>query len=313
MADGKWVSGLSPEMPVGDAAAVVLASRFKVVCRYLPLAAEKADEDVEYVHQLRVSTRRAGAALRVLGDALPRKLFKRAKRSLRTIRRAAGGARDWDVFLEGLGGSKVLRTDTGKPALDFLLGFALGEREAAQHHLVTAVADAGPTLYGVCDALPGATADPVDDTARTYGELAALHTLALFTTFDRGVEANPNDPVELHQLRILGKQVRYASELFAPCFGPAFTDELYPAVEALQETLGCLQDAHVGAARLVDLREKVRRVMPDEWGRLKPGIERLAAAHRRKVPISLKQFQAWRKTWANLRARHPLEGLLRGN
>ena len=39
-------------------------------------------------------------------------------------------------------------------------------------------------------------------------------------------------------MRILGKRLRYAMEMFADCFGPAFREELYPAVEQMQEILG---------------------------------------------------------------------------
>src|SRR5438874_12397589 len=99
MPDGKWIDGLTPGMPVAEAAKVVLAARFAVVRHFLPLASEKPHEDVEHVHQLRVATRRSAAALRVFADALPRKLLKQTKRTLRRLRRAAGDARDCDVFL----------------------------------------------------------------------------------------------------------------------------------------------------------------------------------------------------------------------
>src|SRR4051794_22443581 len=102
MAEGKWINGLAAAMPVEDAARVVFAARFEVVRQYLPLAATRPYEDVEYVHQLRVGTRRAGAALQVFGTCLPRKHLRAAKASLRGLRRAAGDARDWDVFLLAL-------------------------------------------------------------------------------------------------------------------------------------------------------------------------------------------------------------------
>src|SRR5262245_13261360 len=119
MADGKWITGLTPSTSVMDAAKAVLSMRFAVVRHYLPLAAEKAHEDVEHVHQLRVGTRRAAAALRMFADAFPRKHLKPTRQTLRTIRRAAGDARDWDVFLLGLPTAKPLETATAKPALDF--------------------------------------------------------------------------------------------------------------------------------------------------------------------------------------------------
>jgi hypothetical protein len=65
MADGKWIEGLGPQMPVADAARRVLSERFEVVCRNLPLAMHQPDRDPEHVHRLRVGTRRAGAALRI--------------------------------------------------------------------------------------------------------------------------------------------------------------------------------------------------------------------------------------------------------
>src|SRR5207248_2386197 len=106
-----------------------------VVRHFLPLAVDKPHEDAEHVHQLRVGTRRAAAALRVFADALPHKLLKGTRRTLRRIRRAAGDARDWDVFLSALPAAKPLAAAAAGPALDFLVGYAVGERTAAQQRL----------------------------------------------------------------------------------------------------------------------------------------------------------------------------------
>src|SRR3954470_19745556 len=99
MADDKWISDLHGGMPVHAAARRVLEVRLGVVRDRLPWAVHHADEDDEHVHQLRVGTRRAGAALRIFADSLPGKLHKRTRKALRQVRRAAGAARDWDVFL----------------------------------------------------------------------------------------------------------------------------------------------------------------------------------------------------------------------
>ena len=94
MAEGKWINGLTPDMPVADAARVVLAARFEVVRQYLPLAAAKPYEDVEYVHQLRVGTRRAGAALRATGaDGAGRSAGAAAGASFSLRRRITGASR----------------------------------------------------------------------------------------------------------------------------------------------------------------------------------------------------------------------------
>ena len=61
----KWASAPSPDANVAKVAVGALNGRLDAVLHYLPLATHKADEDPEYVHQLRVWTRRATAALRL--------------------------------------------------------------------------------------------------------------------------------------------------------------------------------------------------------------------------------------------------------
>ena len=55
-------------------------------------------EQLALQHQLRVATRRAGAALEIFRDCLPEKDYQTARKQLRRLRRAAGAARDWDVL-----------------------------------------------------------------------------------------------------------------------------------------------------------------------------------------------------------------------
>ncbi len=304
MADGKWIEGLKPNTPIADAATAVLTARFAVVRHFLPLAVERAQEDAEYVHQLRVGTRRAAAALRVFSDALPRRLLKATKGTLRQLRRAAGDARDWDVFLTSLSDAKPLVSAAGKPALDFLLGYAIGERTAAQTRLVTAAADAGPLFAEQSTELPGRARAPEggadDPPPADFGALAAQQLGALFRDFTTGVEANPAEPDSLHALRIVGKRLRYAIEIFADCFPQGMKETLYPAVERAQELLGEVQDATVGAERLAGIRSTVQTVLPKHLPRVRKGIDGLTATLRAKVPAGKKAFAAWRKEWLEL-------------
>ena len=147
MADGKWIDGLNPGVPVAEAARLVLAARFEVVRTNLPLAVESPYADIEHVHQLRVGTRRARAEpLQVFRECLSKKDLKDAKSVLRSLRRASGAARDWDVFIQSLETATPLKAAGGKATLDFLLGYALGERSAAQTRLVDAAEKSEPGL-----------------------------------------------------------------------------------------------------------------------------------------------------------------------
>src|SRR5262249_39046298 len=138
MVDGKWIEGLGPLLSVAEAARLALQVRFEVVRYHLPLALQEADRDPEHVHRLRVGTRRAGAALRIFGDTLPDKLLRKAKRTLRSLRRAAGAARDWDVFVGDLLARAEHASARDHPGLDFLIGYATGQRDAAQQELLEA-------------------------------------------------------------------------------------------------------------------------------------------------------------------------------
>src|SRR5690349_18746433 len=122
MANGKWITDLTPDMPPVEAARVVLRVRLQPVFEQLPLAALEADKDIEHVHQLRVATRRAEAALRIFRSCLPGKTWRKARRHLRKVRRAAGAARDWDVFLAELCERSGKATARQQAGVDHLLG-----------------------------------------------------------------------------------------------------------------------------------------------------------------------------------------------
>jgi CHAD domain-containing protein len=308
MADGKWIPGLSAGMPIADAARTVLEARFEVVRRYLPLAAEKPHEDPEHVHQLRVGTRRAGAALRVFADALPRRPLKETKRTLRALRRAAGTARDWDVFLATLPDVKPFAAAANKPALDFLVGYAFGERAAAQQRLADAATESGPLFLEQSEELPvRARAPQAASAPANFGELAVAQLGALFRQFNSGVEANPAEPTALHALRIVGKRLRYALEIFADCFPPGIKESVYPAVVNVQELLGGIQDATVGMKQLESIRDAIRAVMAKELTRVRKGFDGFTATLRARVPGGKKAFAAWRKHWLELMNAFKLE------
>src|SRR5271167_2033972 len=128
MAGGKWIHDLKPDTKLADAAQRVLGVRMGVVGDYLPLALHEPEKDPENVHQLRVGTRRARAALDIFSVCLSERMYKKVKKSLRRIRRAAGAARDWDVFLAGLVEWGEGLSPRRRPGLNFLLGYSMAER-----------------------------------------------------------------------------------------------------------------------------------------------------------------------------------------
>jgi CHAD domain-containing protein len=310
MADGKWISGLHRGTPVADAARHVLTVRLQLVRDYLPKAVQEADDDPENVHQLRVGTRRARAAVDIFALCLPVKNSKAARKQLRRIRRAAGAARDWDVFLASLHEWRS-RSDRQRAGLDVSIGYAVGRRAAAQADLEEIAAE-GPAAF---DRL---VAETVAAVHRPHGS-SAPHTLAglarplladLLRKLDEAAARDLDEYDNLHKVRIAGKRLRYAMEVFADCFGDRFREELYPPVEEMQEILGAANDSHVACRHLEDLRTRLRRRMPEEWQRFRPGVEGLLRYHRKRLPRERQRFVTWWQRWREAGSEAVLTGLL---
>src|SRR5271166_2129584 len=62
--------------------------------------------------------------------------------------------------------------------------------------------------------------------------------LVLLGELNQTASDDLNDCENLHQVRIIGKRLRYAMEVFAGCFAPPFREKLYPAMEEMQTILG---------------------------------------------------------------------------
>jgi CHAD domain-containing protein len=312
MAEGKWISDLTADTPVADAARHVLTVRLEVVRDYLPRAVHEADKDPEFVHQLRVGTRRARAALDIFAACLPDKGYRTARKHLRRIRRAAGEARDWDVFLAALAAWPRPRTDKQRPGLDLLAGYAAGQRNVAQAHLEQ-IRLRYPFGF---DRLLAETVAAVHKPHPAHGlymlaDLARPLLAGLLDDLDAAAARDLNDYGNLHQVRIAGKRIRYAMEVFADCFAAPFRDEAYPAVEEMQEILGNANDSHVAARRLEELRGRLRVLLPDRGKRYRPGIDTLLRYHQRRLPRERQRFLEWWQRWcASGRARLS-QGVLR--
>src|SRR5262245_43329528 len=100
MAVAKWFLKLTALTPPLDAARIVLESRGRVVSHYLQSLSNRRNEHPEQSHQLRVATRRFGAALAIFRDLMRSSDYRTLRRLSRAARRSAGAARDVDVHRE---------------------------------------------------------------------------------------------------------------------------------------------------------------------------------------------------------------------
>jgi CHAD domain-containing protein len=241
-----------------------------------------------------VATRRAAAALQTFADLLPAKLRRRTAKALRCLRRAAGAARDADVFLDTLRGWSVNQSPAARPGLHFLLGHFFALRQAAQI-----------TLENV---IMAALADPLPDLERkvhggdeTLGERAVCVLTDLLHDLTAAARTNLEDYERLHRVRILGKRLRYALELFIDCFAAPVREQVYSQVEIMQDILGLANDSQQTSLRVEVLSGDIRRTHPGLWDLFRVGLEDLRAYHLRRLKEQRAAFAEWWHRWEALR------------
>lgn len=247
-----WIVVADGRRPAGLVAARTLRKRLDTVWQELSIAGGGSSRDAERVHRLRVATRRAIAALDAFGDLLPGKRSDWFSKQLRRIRRAAGEARDLDVLTTRLKGESG--TTGGGQARRRLVTMLAKQREVSRQpirieheRLVDDWLDRSERLLAAIDT---GRSQPA---FRAYAHRRFRPMMRrFFAAADRKVRSAD----DLHALRIEGKKLRYAMEIFAPVFAPRIRARCHDALEHLQETLGDFTDHATAADRFRRLAQE---------------------------------------------------------
>lgn len=208
----------------------------------------EADLDPEFLHDLRVATRRCRQALRLFGDALSQLDARQVVGELSWIAGLLGEVRDLDVFAERMRADliRIASVDAVRAAV---VGALDAERAPKLDALRTAIASAryGKLLGFLRDCLPSEMGAPATLARVAAGTLIRRQTRKLRKLVD-AAETDPSDQ-QLHRTRISFKKLRYTLEFFSDLL----TDEAQAVVRTLigfQDCLGAHQDAVVGLAKL---------------------------------------------------------------
>lgn len=238
-----WVTSASTREAVHEVAYRVLDSRLNTVYSALQLAAERSDEHMEYVHQLRIAARRAHVGIELFSALIPKATLSSLRNSLRRIRQAADEARNWDVM--------IARLSRGEGRRPVVLEQIWRRRRAAQ----------GPIVAVHCEMEAEAYRDQIDQIVqkvksnrnnegrRRYVRQAPRYLAPVVKQFFKASESNPTTIESLHKLRIRAKKVRYTMEITAAAFDSVFRKKLYPQITFCQDFLGILND-HATAKKL---------------------------------------------------------------
>ncbi len=253
--------------------------RLRRVFLLLPLAATKAKDDIEYVHQLRIATRQALAALDTFEKLMEEKDRAWLRKRMKMIRAAAGDARDLDVMLTRFRDSKV-------PGRRSLVRFLHKKRRDAQKPLVKLSVRLNHYSEFEARAVKclNAALSASDHQVSTW---AIERIQELVQSFVQSRPRDPRDAVAFHHFRVQAKKLRYALELFSELGSTRFVTDLCPRIRRVQQQLGELNDHVVAANRLAQLSYDAKSKRCAEL------LSKLSVKEHKKAKSSGKRFLRW--------------------
>lgn len=250
----RWVGTEGHDAPVHLVAERTIRARLDTVWSEV-LAAVRNERDAESVHRLRVATRRALAALEAFEDLLPARRRAWFVKRVRRLRRAAGEARDLDVLAlrltsesAGKGGRDASR-QAARAARDRLMGMLARQRAVSREPIrecYERLLDADWQTH--VDALLAKMSD--GGNRSMFSRYAARRFRPVVTGFFEKADRKLRSADEIHDLRIEGKKLRYALEIFSPVFPESTRARCQKELERLQKTLGECTDHAAAADRL---------------------------------------------------------------
>lgn len=293
MSAGKVIPDLTLATPVVDAARRALSLRLERLRDALGVATRSFDDEGTPVHDLRVACRRATAAVELFAVCLPKKIVKQARRRLKGYRRAAGDARDRDVWMAELGRCLQTRAPRDQPGIDFLLGICLAGRIPAQHQL-EAVCSEYPFEYERwMDDLLGALVAPHPD--RCVQDLVSNQLRPQFKRFREAAQRSAMSWQELHETRIEAKRLRYGLELLSAALPEEDCARVADELATAQSILGAVNDGRVSRDRLQRLTTRLPDLAGRYWPRWSALLEQMIAEAETAMETGRAQFEAWRQ------------------
>ncbi|MCM3905869.1 MAG: CHAD domain-containing protein [Pyrinomonadaceae bacterium] len=253
MAKAKEIKGIECDGPVTEAMPLVLGPRLEEMCVLRKAALDF--KDPEGVHDMRVASRRVRSALRDFAPHLRKTKISLSAKDLKEIADKLGVVRDLDVAIIALEKFQKKATPEISSGLQQIIDDKKAQLDPARKELVQVlnyqkisqlkrnflrtVDEAIVPQIGTTSTASGATGQ-----SRISYKAYARSTLQKLL---KELEASspslyePQKVKPLHEMRIAGKRLRYAMELFAACWGDRL-EVFVRQVTQIQSSLGELHD-----------------------------------------------------------------------
>lgn len=292
------VPGVEAHTLLRDAAPLLLRARAERLFTLEEAVRSDATEDT--VHDARVASRRFREALRLLSPAYESGALRPWRRRSRSVTRALGPVRDADVFVRAVASAGEGLDERGHQTVAFLIGYSLGQRERDVVLLRERLREQGLASDRRAFDRAVRSVSVGGDANRPLVWLArgAVETRVDAVRAAQQLATESEDASQYHTLRIAYKRLRYAVEVFAPCYGDSF-DGPHAILRAFQDALGEMHDAQVFIGALDD----PRRV--DAAGRAGIRPEDMDGV---REALALRGEAAYAR-FTDLRVSRPLDGL----
>jgi CHAD domain-containing protein len=229
------------------------------------------DLDTEFLHDLRVSVRRARSVLRELAGVHPPEPWTSLRTELKWIQAVTGPLRDLDVQLLEWDDVASGRADELAPLRRML------EKRRARELARVRRALRGRRFAAALEAWRALASAPPSEQPRSALPIEAVAADRIRKVYRRmvrdGGRIDAGSPAEdLHELRKRGKELRYLLELFGSLFPDDVVKPLVRSLKDLQDVLGRFQDRSVqtdmlraNADELAALRDGPGAVLAAGW------------------------------------------------
>lgn len=271
------------------AAAVV--RRLRALTRLIEGVCESGD--IEYVHKMRVASRRLRTELTIFKECFPPERRTSWRGVIEKVTRLLGPARDLDVQIEFVRRFADQHDDeTLQPGPRRFLDHLQTRRAELQDNVRKAVKQLrkDPMLRELRKHLrklrrtSGAAwendfASRYSDDAREIARGKILRRYREFLAYEAWV-ADPSACRELHEMRIAAKRLRYAMDIFDPLWRDGLKGYA-ETIKGFQQELGELHDCDVWIETLPAVLREQRQITPGEtFEQLAPGLQALLSDRR---------------------------------
>jgi CHAD domain-containing protein len=256
-----YVPVIQPETPISESVRRVLQ---RLVEKLWSLEYGLGfEEDPEFVHEMRVATRRIRTALSMVSEALgPQGAYWSGE--FAWLGKALGSLRDVDVMIEMIEHYRPAAPRSHAKALDELVGSLRRSRGIYRGKLLKAVTSAryeklssgfGRAVQNPIGSLQGLQAVGPRAGTPTGVEAGRILTRRIDQLAAHGRDISGLDSQTLHAIRLECKALRYTIEFFGDLYGSDL-DALHTACQKLQDLLGEIHDIDVWTERLVAQQQR---------------------------------------------------------